>query len=88
MSLCPLDRNGYPGNSIFSNRKLDQGYYPAERPIAFQLPFSELTNSEVGLYSLKVGAELRNSDPTVVPEMWFYHANSAKTRTTGNGNKP
>jgi hypothetical protein len=73
VTLCPLDSNGKPGKSIRKSSKLDYGFYPAERPIAFRISFSELSGAPDGFYSLSVGAELKNGEPKIAPEVCLFH---------------
>jgi hypothetical protein len=73
VTLCPLDSNGKPGKPIRKSSKLDYGFYPAERPIAFRISFSELSGAPDGLYSLSVGAELKNGEPKIAPEICLFH---------------
>lgn len=88
VTLRPLDSKGKLGKPIRQSLKLDYGFYPAERPIVFRLSFSELTNSPSGLYSLSVGAELKNGEPRVAPEVWFFHPSPDKSRSPSAGGKP
>jgi len=73
VTLCPLDSNGKRGKPIRKSRKLDIGWYPAQNPIEFRIPYSELSGGPDGLYSLSVGAELKNGDPRIAPELCFFH---------------
>lgn len=87
VSLYPLDRDGHKGKAIRSNSKLDQGFYPADRPIYFRIPFSELQAAGVNLFALAVGAELKNGDPRNAPEFIFYYPLAAPKAASQRGNR-
>jgi len=73
ITLYPVDQAGHKGRPILSNSKLDHGFYPADRPISFRIPFSELANARTEVFALSVGAELKNGNPRTAPEFTFYH---------------
>ena len=79
-SVAPDGRLGKP---IRADSALDQGFYPAERPIAFEIPYSELGGASTGLFMLSIGAELKNGEPRSAPEMILYHPQSSSARAGG-----
>lgn len=79
VTLRRVEPDGRLGKPIRSNSRLDQGFYPAERPITFRIPFSELPGTSTGLFSLSVGAELKNGEPRIAPEIIFFHSSPGKT---------
>jgi hypothetical protein len=85
VSLTALNRQGRPSKPLLVNSELGNGYYPADRPIRFQIPFSELVGAESGLYSLSVGADLKNGDPEHAPDLWFYHRGTTGSHLDGAG---
>ncbi|WP_146039385.1 MULTISPECIES: hypothetical protein [unclassified Variovorax] len=72
VTLRALDVNGKPGRVLREGVGLDHGFYPAERPIVFRIPYSELDGGR--MFSLSIGADLKNGEPRVVPEIVFLHA--------------
>jgi hypothetical protein len=88
VTLCPLDSRGNPGTPLRKSSKLDYGFYPAGRPIAFGISFSELNGAADGFYSLSVGAELKSGDPKIAPEIWFFHPRLGSPWPKDNGGKP
>lgn len=87
VTLCPLDSKGKPGKPIRNSSKLDYGFYPADRPITFRILFSELSDAPDGLYSLSVGAELKNGDP-VHTDIYFFQPRSGSPWPKETGGKP
>ena len=87
ITLCPLDSNGRPGKPIRKSSKLDYGFYPADRPITLHISFSELNGAPDGLYSLSVGAELKNGNPKNAAEVCFFHPRGTPRRQV-DGGKP
>jgi hypothetical protein len=87
VTLCPLDANGMPGKPIRKGMNLDIGWYPADQPISFPIYFSELKGAANGLYSLSVGAELKNGRPRNAAEVCFFHP-SGGSGAQGDGGKP
>ena len=85
VTLCPLDANGKPGTPIRKSSKLDSSFYPAGRPLAFRVSFSELRGAPEGLYSLSVGAELKNGNPKIAPEICFFHPHGGNPWPKVNG---
>ena len=88
VSLHPIDQSGRKGEAIRSNSKLGQGFYPAERPIVVKIPFSELDNAQTTLFSISIGAELKNGDPRNAPQIIFYHPVRGKSRNGRAEGKP
>ena len=78
VTLRGVENDGRPGKPIRSSSKLDQGFYPAHRPILIRIPFSELANAKTGLFALAVGAELKNGEPRIAPEIYFVHTEAGR----------
>ena len=87
VSLYPVDRSGHKGKAIRSSKKLDQGFYPADRPIYFRILFSELAGAGADVYALSIGAELKNGDPRNAPEFLFYHPHAGPGTTGKKGDR-
>jgi len=87
VTLCPLDSNCKPGKPIRTSQRLDVGWYPAQKPIEFRIPYSELRGAPDGLYSLSVGAELKNGDPRIARELCFFHPNGGSPLPKDLGGK-
>jgi hypothetical protein len=88
VTLRTVERDGRLGKSIRSNSGLDHGFYPADRPITFRIPFSELPRTSTGLFSLSVGAEVKNGEPRIAPEIIFFHSSAKKKAPAGTGGQP
>lgn len=83
VTLRPLDSLGRPGTPVRSQQPLGKGFYPADRPIVFRVRFAELTNAASGLFSLSIGAELKNGEPRVAAPIWFLHEPAAQKSQAG-----
>ena len=68
ISMAPVEPDGSNGKFIIDAKKLEYGYYPAER--AIEIPVSEM--KETGIYYMEISAEKKNGG-TATQEIWFYH---------------
>jgi hypothetical protein len=68
LSLAPVQPDGQPGAFVQRDRRLERGYYPAERGIP--IPIAGLT--QPGVYYLQISATLRAGRSSTT-RLWFYH---------------
>jgi hypothetical protein len=69
LTLGPADGEGrpMPGKLVKDHQPLNQGFYPAERPVRIKLPALR----PPGLYYLEVSATLPSGSPVSVPSLLF-----------------
>jgi len=67
ISLAPVGEDGHPGVFIVDDKSLERGYYPADKPVAIDLPPLRIP----GLYYLEIGAKLRTGGSSAA-RIWFY----------------
>lgn len=88
VTLHSIDSNGKPSSAIRTDSELDLAPYPAQRPIAFSIPFSELSAAKADLFSLSIGAESRNGGIIRAPPLVFLHAGTNQTPGKAVGGRP